>query len=56
MKMELTKRLHLLKMRMNQSLQSRKNCHCPIIGADEKGKPYLVGTGVVLDFDSLLSR
>jgi len=52
MKIELANRLHQLKTRMNHSLQSRKNCHCHIIGADEKNKPYLIGTGVVLDFDS----
>jgi len=33
-------------------LQSRKNCHCPIIGANDKLKPYLVGTGVVLGIES----
>ena len=43
-----------MKARINQALQDRKNCHCPIIGADEKSKPYLVGTGVVLYIDSKL--
>lgn len=52
MNTELEKRLQAIKTRMNQSLQLRKNCHCPIIGADEKNKPYLVGTGVVLEFES----
>ena len=52
MKTELKKRLQLVKSRMNHALQSRKNCHCPIIGANERSKPYLVGTGVVLDIDS----
>ncbi|MHA2061781.1 MAG: hypothetical protein ACW963_05780 [Candidatus Sifarchaeia archaeon] len=37
---------------MNETLQARKACHCPIIGADERSKPYLVGTGVVLSIDS----
>lgn len=52
MKMELINRLQLVKSRINQSLQSRKNCHCPIVGADKRSKPYLVGTGVVLELNS----
>lgn len=52
MKNELTKRLKLIKSRMNNALQARKACHCPIFGADKISKPYLVGTGVVLDIDS----
>lgn len=54
MKIELDNRSMIIKTRINQSLQDRKNCHCPIIGSDEKSEPYLVGTGVILDFDSQL--
>jgi hypothetical protein len=52
MEKELTKRLKFIKSRMNIALQTRKACHCPIIGADEGSKPYLVGTGVVLNINS----
>lgn len=54
MNIEIYKRLQIVKTRINRSLQAMKNYHCPIIGADEKSKPYLVGTGVVLDIVSKL--
>ena len=40
-----------IKSKINQELQSKMHCHCPLLGADEKGKPYLIGTGIVLDID-----
>jgi hypothetical protein len=52
MKNERYRRMRIIKLRINQSLQDRKNCHCPIIGVDEKLDPYLVGTGIILDIDS----
>jgi hypothetical protein len=54
MEKEIQKRLDIVKSRMNDVLQSRKSAHCAILGHNQKLEPYLIGTGVILEVNSML--